>query len=249
MVKLSVCIPTYEMKGRGAGFLRQSFDILTKQTFSDFEIVVSDHSKTSEIKNVCDEFAPRLNINYLHNPNNIGNSSANLNNAIRHARGQLIKILFQDDFLYSSTSLKEIVDAFDVSKDHWMVTACEHSTDGQTYYRPFYPKYNDQIHLGKNSISSPSVLTIKNENPLLFDENLIWLMDCDYYRRCHDAFGEPKVLKSINVVNRTGKHQVSRTLATKELQKKEFEYVVKKFNVVFSPWQKISLAVSRALQR
>ena len=45
-----------------------------------------------------------------------------------------------------------------------MVTASEHSQDGVNFYRPFYPNYNDQIHLGKNTISSPSVLTIKNDH-------------------------------------------------------------------------------------
>lgn len=230
MKYLSVCIPTYEMKGRGADFLRQSLRILAGQTFKDFEVVVSDHSKNDDLQRVCQEYASQLDMHYYRNAERVGSSSANVNNAIKHASGQLVKILFQDDFLFSSTSLQEIVDAFDLETDRWLVTACEHSRDGKTFYRPFYPKYNHQIHLGKNTISSPSVLTIKNDNPLLFDERLIWLMDCDYYRRCHDAFGEPKILNTINVVNRTWEYQISNTVATEELRRAEYDYVQKKFD-------------------
>ncbi len=229
MKLLSVCIPTYEMNGVGHVFLKQSFDILTRQSFKDFDVVISDHSRTDVIKDLCDEYTSRLDIHYYRYNEKIGSSSANLNNAITKATGKMLKILFQDDFLYDENSLQNIANNFDVIKDRWLVTACEHSKDGVNYYRPFYPKYNDKIYLGNNTISSPSVLTIKNERPLLFDENLTWFMDCDYYKRCHDAFGDPKILNAINVVNRTGAHQVSSTVADKALRKREYRYILEKY--------------------
>lgn len=230
MTLISICIPTYEMKGQGHVFLKQSFDILTTQTFKDFDVVISDHSKTDVIKNLCEEYKDLLNIHYFRNAENIGNSSTNINNAIKNAKGKLIKILFQDDFLYNANSLEMIVNNFDQKRDNWLITACEHSEDGITFYRPFYPKYNNAIYLGNNTISSPSVLTIINENPLLFDENLIWLMDCDYYKRCYDKYGKPKILNIINVVNRIGNYQVSNTIADKNLKDNEYNYILKKYN-------------------
>jgi hypothetical protein len=137
----------------------------------------------------------------------------------------LIKILFQDDFLYSSTSLEETVQAFDLEKDMWLVTACEHTIDGTTFIRPFYPTYNHNIHRGKNTISSPSVMTIKNDHPLLFDENLLWLMDVDYYKRCYERFGKPKILNTITVVNRVGDHQVSNDKIPDVLNPKETKWM------------------------
>lgn len=230
MKLLSVCIPTYEMKGLGTKFLAESFDILAKQTFKDFDVVISDHSQNDDIENLCNKYADRLEIKYHKNEKGRGNSSANLNNAIRHAEGKLIKILFQDDFLFDEKSLEKTVANFDLEKDFWLASACEHSKDGKTFIRPFYPKYNHKIHLGKNTISSPSVITIKNDSPLLFDENLIWLMDCDYYRRCYESFGEPKILNEITVVNRMGDHQVTQTLATGKLREKEHRYIVVKYH-------------------
>lgn len=216
------------MKGLGSSFLEHSFKILMSQTFKDFEVVVSDHSKTNEIKDLCNKYENHLDIKYFKNTEKIGSSSANLNNAIEKANGKLIKILFQDDFLYNKNSLREIVDFFDLEKDNWLVTACIHTNDGINFYRPFYPKYHDKIHIGKNTISSPSVLTIKNKQPLKFDENLLWYMDTDYYKRCYEKFGEPKILNKINVVNRAGLHQMTNSLITEKIKNNEYLYSLKK---------------------
>jgi hypothetical protein len=227
---LSVCIPTYEMNGKGDIFLEHSFKILATQTFKDFNIVISDHSKSDIIKDLCDRYSNKLDIIYIKNLEMIGNSSANINNAIKYAKGKLIKILFQDDFLFNEDSLEIIVNNFDIFKYKWLVSRCEHSYDGETFVRDFKPHYHDNIHLGDNTISSPSVLTIVNETPLLFDEKLIWLMDCDYYKQCYIKFGEPKILNAITVVNRIGSHQVSNTLATNEIKNNEYKYVTEKYN-------------------
>ncbi len=229
MKTISVCIPTYEMGGHGHVFLKQSLDILCHQTYKDFDVVISDHSQDNFIEEACKEYEGKLTIHYVRNMEKRGSSSANINNAIRNATGQLIKILFQDDFLYHDNALADIVSSFNIEKDHWLVTACIHSRDGKKFYRPFYPRYTANIHLGHNTISSPSVLTIKNDKPLLFNEDLIWLMDVEYYKRCYNAFGEPTILNTITVVNRTGAHQVSNILATRTLQRKEFLQVLKTY--------------------
>lgn len=231
MTLLSICIPTYEMKRLGRIFLKQSFDILANQTFKNFDVVVSDHSKNDDIKNLCSSYNNKLKIHYYRNTQNIGSSSANINNAIKKADGKLIKILFQDDFLFNEKSLEEIVKNFDIEKDYWLITACVHSKDGINFFDPFYPKYNNKIHLGINTISSPSVLTIRNKNPLLFDEKLIWLMDCDYYKRCYYKFGNPKILNEINVVNRIGEHQISNSIVNTLTKLKETIYLIKKYKI------------------
>ena len=226
---LSICIPTYEMNGKGDIFLEHSFKLLNKQTFKNFNIIISDHSKNDLIKDLCTKYLKDLNIVYIKNSENIGNSSSNINNAIKNADGKLIKILFQDDFLYNEESLENTFKNFDFKNDNWLVSRCEHSSNGKSFYRDFKPYYNDNIHLGNNTISSPSVLTILNNKPLLFDENLIWLMDCDYYKRCYEKFGNPKILNIITVVNRVGNHQISNTLATENLKEKEYKYIIEKY--------------------
>lgn len=224
------------MGGLGHVFLKQSFDALCIQTFKDFDIVVSDHSWDDLVKNLCDEYRAQLDISYCHNAEHRGSSSANINNAIRHATGELIKILFQDDFLYHGNALQDIADAFDMTKDHWLVTACIHTKNGIDFFRPFHPRYNKRIYLGNNTISSPSVLTIRNDHPLLFDEALIWLMDVEYYKRLYDAFGDPKIVNIIGVVNRVGSHQVSNTLANKVTRGNEYLLMLRKYEKGLDFW-------------
>ena len=105
---------------------------------------------------------------------------------------------------------------------NWLVTACEHSNDGFIFYRPHYPRWNNNIHYGNNTISSPSVLTIKNDDLTFFDERLIWLMDVDYYKQLYDKFGLPEFLQKINVVNRTWDNQFSNIISD---ERKELEYL------------------------
>ncbi|MFA6587799.1 MAG: DUF5672 family protein [Patescibacteria group bacterium] len=228
---ISVGLPVYDMHGLGHIFLKHSLDILINQSFKDFDVIVSDYSADKVIKNLCQSYTGRLDIKYFKNTDPTGGMSANTNNAIRHATGKIIKILFQDDFLYDEKSLQIIAENFDLEKDNWLVTACEHSKDGKTFFRPFYPRYNHKILLGNNTISSPSVLSIKNDNPLLFDPKLKWLMDCDYYKRCYDKFGEPKIVNQIAAVNRIGDHQISKTEADEHLRKVEYKYVKEKNSI------------------
>lgn len=224
----TIAIPTYEMYGKGVEFLKFSFEMIKKQTFKDFEVVISDHSKNDDIKVLCNKYLNFFEINYLKNHKNIGSSSSNLNNAILNSKGTVIKVLFQDDFLYDEFSLENTATNFDVTVDKWLVSRCEHTYDGFNFIRDFMPMYNDMIYTGQNTISSPSVLSILNDKPFLFDENLINLMDCEYYKRCHDNYGLPKILGKITVVNRIGTHQVTNSILTNEIREKELDYVIKK---------------------
>jgi len=226
---ISVCIPTYEMRGRGAEFLQHSLDILCRQSYRDFEVVVSDYSADDNIEHLCLRFSGVLDLRYMRNSDPRIGLAANANNAIRHATGSLIKILFQDDFLYGTDALQRTFNAFDRPTTHWLASGCTHTTDGLTFYRDHRPRYNHGIHFGNNTIGSPSVITIRNTSPLLFDINLTWLADCDLYRRYHDAFGPPALLNEATVAIRTGSHQITRNEATATLRRAEHTYVANKY--------------------
>ena len=173
---ISVCIPSYEMHGEAKRMLTRSFDMLKKQTFKDFEVVVSDNSEDDVVRNICasSEYQS-LNINYFKNPRK--GISPNTNEAIKKATGKLIKTLYMDDFLSDENSLQDIMDSF---KGNWLVTGCGHNTGDGKIKNIHFPTYNKKVYLGKNTIGNPSILTIKNEDLMLFDENLSWLLDCDY---------------------------------------------------------------------
>ena len=230
----SICIPTYEMNNQGKDFLIFSLKKLSIQTFSNFNIIISDHSNDDSIKEVIDDFT-NLQIIYKKNYDKRGLSSSNINNCIKYSTGQWVKILFQDDFLFDENSLLNLHDFISVQEHcEWVASGCEHSYDGENFYRPLFPKWNSQIHFGHNTISSPSVITFRNrfQDNLQFDESLINLMDVDFYKRMYDIYGEPSYLNKICVVNRTWSGQLSNTVVDDELNRRELSIVKSKYRNV-----------------
>lgn len=219
MTPLSVVIPTHDMEGK-AYFLRRCLDSLWIQTFQNFEIVITDNSEDRVIEEIVGYY--ETGISYYKNPRK--GMAQNTNEAIKRAKGRLVKILYMDDFLNHNLSLEDIMKSF---KGYWLVTDCVHY-DGLAFSKHHIPSYNEEIHLGKNTIGSPSVLTIKNEGHMLFDEEMTWLLDVDLYKRYYERYGPPTVLKDHNVVIGVGEHQATHTMGdARKLQ--EHEYMIKKY--------------------
>lgn len=210
-MRISIAIPCYEAHGFGASLIEYQYNIFEQQIFKDFEVIISDHSENYDILDIIQKY-PNINTRYIKNTILKGNSSANINNALKYCSGEIIKIIFQDDFLADQYSLQKISDNF-LDSDQWMVTACDHSTNGINRVKEFYPSWNDNIHLGNNTISSPSVLSVRNSPPLYFDENLIWLMDVDLYKRYYTTYGAPHIINDITVVNRQWDHQLTNKIS------------------------------------
>ena len=206
---ISIAMPTYESFGRGVEFLEFQFQKFLEQTYKDFELVISDHSRDDNIQQLCERYGDVLNINYMRNEENRGNFTDNTNRAMKRCKGDIIKILFQDDFLWDKHSLEKINNAFD-ENTNWLVTSCEHTHDGINFHRRHDPTYNEKIYVGNNTIGNPSVLSVrKGSEMLFFDERMIWTVDVDYYKRLHDKFGLPTILNEVTVVIRLWDKQLT----------------------------------------
>ena len=71
-MKLSIAIPTWECHGRGSEFLNDLLRTIEIQSFDEFEVCISDHSKDDWLINECCKFEDRLEIklfSYLINSN------------------------------------------------------------------------------------------------------------------------------------------------------------------------------------
>ncbi|MEX0285122.1 MAG: glycosyltransferase family 2 protein [Paracoccaceae bacterium] len=230
--KLSLCIPCYAMGGQGAAFLKHSLDIVAQQTLRDFEVIVADQSDDDAVAQVCDGISD-LNIRHIWTRELPRQGSANTNAAIEVAQGEIVKILFQDDFLNGPDALARIAQAFDTPETKWCLTGCDHSRDGHTLIRPFRPRYHDRIQFGKNTVSSPSVLSVRRDVAPRFDENLIWLMDVDYYYQCQTRLGPPTVIEEPLVINRLHAGQVSAGVS-RGLVRSELRYVWDKYRATMT---------------
>ena len=199
MPKISVCIPVYEMYGVGVQMLERCLESLEQQTFKDFEVVISDNSDGVSLWKVLKLFDLRF--LYLNNP--IKGMAPNTNCALTHARGELVKILYQDDYLAHNNALQLIVDNF---KTEWLITACSNNP------RPYYSS--------QNTLGSPSVLTMRKDTMLLFN-NLKWTLDLDLYKRLYKKYGKPTILNDINVIMGIGEWQQTSHLTDEEKLKEE----------------------------
>ena len=226
----SVAVPTWSINGKGVEYLEHSFNILAQQSFTDFEVVVSDHSEDDDIKNLCNSWSSMMDIKYIRNEYDRGKIAPNMNNAIKHSSGQFIKMLFQDDFLYDTDSLEIIFDSIAENQDKdWFITACVHTDDCITMYDRMTPYYHNRIYAGVNTISCPSVLTIRNEyTKPKFDESLNWLVDVDYYKRLHMLYGNPVVIDTVCIVNRNAEVRATNMITEKQKQS-ELQRVIRRY--------------------
>jgi len=226
MPRVSFCIPTHDGNAKCQQYLFDIFHALEHQTNKDFNVWISDHSKSKKVLQACQEYADVFEINYVKNTTKYGNISANTNNALRHGNGDILKVLFSDDFILTNNLTAELDKAF--TKDvAWAVTGFAHTlTDGYQHYNPKIPVYNDRLLEGVNTLSSPSILALRKGINEYFDEELTMLMDCDMYYRLYKYHGDPVVLKDIHISNREHQSQTQRTYD--HLLPEEIEYLKEK---------------------
>ena len=136
MSEISVCIPTYEYGGEGVTYLSKLLDSLRTQTFQEFDVVVSDHSKDDAIKNYLQ--TTDFDITYIQNPNGRGYQASNTNCALENAEGRILKLIYQDDMFVDDEALQKIYDAF-TPGIKWLFHGFTHTTDGYEFHRPCIP--------------------------------------------------------------------------------------------------------------
>lgn len=224
-MKLSVLIPCWSMNGKGKEVLEFSFKILEQQTFSDFEIIIPDHSIDKDIEKLCKKYN-HLNIKYIRNELNRGSGSSNINLGLLNCSGEYIKLLCQDDYLYSNDSLEKCFN--DVYGHVWGFNSYYHTSDKINLYRKHLPTFNDRIEI-INTLGTPSALIIKNGLDIFMDENLKFCYDCEFYKRIFLKYGLPNISENVTMVNYIHENSTTQSIATDELRIYEENYIRRKF--------------------
>lgn len=232
MSKISICVPVYKMKnGLGERFLVEFLSDLLHQTFKDFDVVVSDQSDTDEHKLICDTFSKILDIKYIKNISTIKNAANNVNCAISHATGEIIKLLYVDDFFIDVNALSKIYNTFNDNDGKWGLIGFTHcNIDKNKFWDSRLPWYGNKYVNGDNTTGNPSTYAVRNEYKLYMDENLLWLVDGEYFYRSYYHYGDPIIVPEVLVAFR--EHEQSAFLDDKfrELDLKERQYCVEKYN-------------------
>ncbi|TAE60679.1 MAG: glycosyltransferase family 2 protein [Nostocales cyanobacterium] len=121
MVKVSVCIPTYNR----AGLLPYAVNSVLNQTYTDFELIICDDGSTDNTTEVVSKWNdPR--IRYIRQPVN-GGRSRNMRSGFEAATGDYF-IKFDDDDAITPEFLEKTVKVLDVNANidfvctnHWII--------------------------------------------------------------------------------------------------------------------------------
>lgn len=118
--RVSIGMPVYN----GARYLSAALDSLLKQTFSDFELIISDNASTDTTARICREYAARdRRIRYFRNDRNIG-AAPNMNRVLELSAGEYFKWAAHDD-LHAPGYLEKCIAVLD---DKPLVVLCHSQT-------------------------------------------------------------------------------------------------------------------------
>ena len=206
MPKVSICIPAYE-NAEGIQKLLRSIE---EQTYTDFEVIVSDDSRTRAVEQTVRAEASRLAVRYFRHDTPHG-AAANWNACLDAAQGDYVKIMHHDDRFTFPDSLESFVRllddhpeadlAFSGSRQEvWGRRSGERSCAGRrgngaesgteeplrVYDRAAGGTYvrdlgqDWRLPYAVNQIGAPSAVIVRR-SAVRFDEQLTWIVDAEYY--------------------------------------------------------------------
>lgn len=185
--KVSVCIPTYN----APVFFKRVIGSLAVQDFQDYEVIVTDDSPDDSIRDILSCTALSVPLTYVKNHVKLG-APKNWNKAIGLAKGTYVKILHHDDWLLSPDSLARFVALMDDHPEASIGFSAAENYDKFLNLRFVHSPSEEVIALIRrdrnalflaNQIGPPSSIIYRNTPELIFDENLRWLVDVDFYIR------------------------------------------------------------------
>jgi len=188
---ISVVIPTYNQRGKGAYMLTQLLNSVYRQTGVIFEVCVSDNDDT--IKAVVDKYPG---IRYQHNP--VKGASENINAAIGMASYDKIKLMCQDDMFNTTGALKLYSEALD--SHGWAISDSVHVNENGGTTGKRIANYNPN-NFDSNTVGMPSVIAFR-KNDLRFDERLKTFCDVYFYYQLYQLYGMPVKIAGFNIAQR-----------------------------------------------
>lgn len=114
-LKFSLLIPSYN----GEDVISDAIKSVLSQSYKNYEIIINDDHSTDSTAQVIGSFKDKR-IRFFKNKKNLG-YPGNLNECLKHAKGDIVYLLGQDDIL-SSNALQLTYNAFKISADIGAVT-------------------------------------------------------------------------------------------------------------------------------
>jgi glycosyltransferase involved in cell wall biosynthesis len=181
---ISICIPAY----KNPDYISRLLDSIAIQTFTDFEVIVSDDSPDFDIEKLCTKYKNSFQLSYFRNTTPLG-SPENWNEAVRRAGGEWIKIMHDDDWFTDRDSLQTFADAITAHPEEnfffsaWRrVTSSGNKTDIRLSGFRYKTLLRDPVTLfADNCIGPPSAVLYRKRDDIIFDKRLKWVVDFEFY--------------------------------------------------------------------
>jgi glycosyltransferase involved in cell wall biosynthesis len=141
IAKLAIGVPVYN----GENYLPETLDNLLRQTFEDFEIIISDNCSSDCTEQICRDYAATdTRILYTRTERNIG-ASPNFNRVFKLARSPYFTWKAHDDRSHP-TFLETCVDVLDSSPDVVLAHTASIAIDDHGHALPYDLKKNCYIY-------------------------------------------------------------------------------------------------------
>jgi glycosyltransferase involved in cell wall biosynthesis len=182
---ISICIPAYKRPD----LMQRLLESIAKQTFTDYEIVITDDTPGSEVHNIVKKFE-NLPIEYYKN-NPAQGMPGNWNYVIAKATTSWIQLLHADDWYSAPDSLLQLTEACKNSGSSFIFCSSnEVNSEGRIIK---ITQLNEEkrlmlqekpIHLVfDNVVGHPSTVVHKRDTGISYDTTFKWVVDIDFYIR------------------------------------------------------------------
>jgi glycosyltransferase involved in cell wall biosynthesis len=183
MAFISICIPVYN---RVTG-LKRLLASLASQTYTDYEIIISDDSNTKDVSELISDYEKTLPISYYKNSVAAG-TPQNWNLAIEKASAPWIKLMHDDDWFASNDAVEKFANAATLSQSGFVFCASNYvySESNKNYLQQLSKEQISMLQtnpfylLHDNIIGHPSAV-LHTKNNLTYDKQFKWVVDIDFY--------------------------------------------------------------------
>jgi hypothetical protein len=197
-IDLSLVVPVFDPDSSQIHRVMRMIDSVAVQTAMPGEVIFTSSHPVSYESQIKKKLSQSTKVVFATNKSI--SAPANLNDAVDRAGFNVVKVLFQDDFLLGANHLSRLQADFDQSPAEWAVTSSVGCIEesGQ-FLRPVNPRFTNSLVRGINRIGAPSVVIFRKRSFVPFNEALRYTFDCEWYLSMTHNFGAPEVFKDIMV--------------------------------------------------
>jgi glycosyltransferase involved in cell wall biosynthesis len=198
---ISICIPAYKR----IHYLKKLLESISKQTFKEYEVVITDDTPDGSVENFVKEFRGIERIYYYNNEPTLG-TPENWNEAIRKAKGVWIKLMHDDDWFSTNDALQVFYENIQKHRDaDFFFSAFENVEEGSGKTQIVKMSFLDKFIFGMNPyhllkkvyVGNPSCTLVRRDLDIWYDSRYQFIVDFEYYIRIIQRTEKPVYIDKV----------------------------------------------------